>query len=87
MTTSTAPDVRLTIVLCIGNERLHFDTTVPATTTVLGVKDLIYKTLAGRPHASGQTLFHLGRVLENSEPIGQICNVSEAEVYSLENFC
>jgi hypothetical protein len=85
MTTSTAPDVRLTIVLCVGNERLQFDTAVAPTTTVLGVKELIYKTLAGRPYASGQVLFHLGRVLENSELIGQFCNVSSK--YLLRGKC
>jgi hypothetical protein len=78
MTTSTPgsqQDVKLAIVLVTVHEHLRFETSVPALTTVLGLKELLYKTLAGRPHPSGQSLMHLGRTLENSEVLGQFLNV------------
>ncbi|KAG8854153.1 hypothetical protein FRB91_003952 [Serendipita sp. 411] len=50
--------------------------------TVSGLKEQLFKTLAGRPHTSGQTLYHLGRILENNEVIGQICNVPNMESHT-----
>jgi hypothetical protein len=67
--------MQLSIVLC-SSERWYFNITVPPETTVLALKEMLYKVLVGRPHPAGQTLVHLGRVLENSETIGKICDVS-----------
>ncbi|KAG8816061.1 hypothetical protein FRC17_000479, partial [Serendipita sp. 399] len=50
--------------------------------TVLGLKEHLFKTLAGKPHASGQTLYHLGRLLENNEVIGQICNAPVLDTHT-----
>ena len=79
MTTSTPivdeQNVKLAIVLVTAHDHLRFETSVPVTTTVSGLKELLFKTLAGRPHPSGQSLTHLGRTLENSEVLGQMLNV------------
>jgi len=87
MTTSSSAgqeDVKLAIVLVTAYEHLRFETSVPASTTVLGLKELLYKTLTGRPHPSGQSLMHLGRTLENYEILGQFLNVGQLAIVSAD---
>lgn len=53
-----------------------FTVSVPSESTILDLKQVIYRKCTGSPNIAGQRIIYKGRVLDDKEIVGQVWKVS-----------